>query len=216
MPVANSVASCTHLDRQITNRTAGVSLSYDSGTDTNTYTLPYSINTNNTTDGYLTIAITGSYRWLEDPNQVANANIVVSRPQANQIAVVGNQRTLATTPVLIGVLYLSSYELSTIYQRNQKAGVEQRGRLRIGYVNISYLPMTDLTVTVTPQGRDPYTYTFYDPTAQQDNPEIQPFRFPVQCRNEDSTIVFSTFTPGSFRLAMLDWEGQLTVRSRPV
>ena len=213
----NSFASISHLDRKITNTTSGVTSAYNAGTHTTTWTLPYSVNTDQTTQGHLTIARTDTSVWFEDSAQAVNAGLTVTRPAANQIAVtsvaLGN---LTAIPVVIGVIYTSSFQLSTIYQRNEKGGVEQRGRLRQGYLNMSTEPMTNATCTVTPQGRSPYTYVFYDPTAQNDAEEIKPWRIPVQCRNEDSTIAFSDSTPGSFRFILYDWEGYLTLRSRGV
>jgi hypothetical protein len=108
------------------------------------------------------------------------------------------------------------FELSTLYQRNEKGGVEQRGRYQQKYMNVSYEPMTNLSVTVTPQGRPGITYTFNDPTAQGDQEANYPWRFPLLCRNENSVISFFDDTPGSFRVIMLDWEMDLSIRSKPV
>lgn len=194
------------MDRGVTNVTSGVSSVFGGGVTT--WTLPYSITTDQVTDGYLAIARTDTNVWLNPVGGLPG--VVVTRPAANQIAVSG-LGNLTTVPVLIGVLYNMTYQLSTIYLRNQKGGVEQRGRLRLGYVNISHAPMTDMSVIVTPQGRGSYTYVFSDPTADV---EVSPFRVPIQGRNEDLTIVIQNNTPGSTRLEAIDWEGEYVVRSR--
>lgn len=202
----NSFAAVAHMDRGVTDDTTGVSSVFGGGTTT--WTFPYSIATNQSTDGYLAIARTDTNIWLNPVGGIPG--VVVTRPNTNQIAVSG-LGDLTGTPVLIGVLYNMTYELSTLYLRNQKGGVEQRGRLRVGYLNISHAPMTDMSVVVTPQGRGSYTYVFSDPTADV---EISPFRVPIQGRNEDLTIVITNDTPGSTRLEAMDWEGEYVVRSR--
>ena len=119
--------------------------------------------------------------------------------------------------ILIGVLFTASFELSTIYQRNEKGGVEQRGRLRLGYLEMSYGPTTNVTLEVTPQGSaSPTSTVFNDPTAQAGQPETMPFRVPIYARNEDTSIVFTDSTPGSFQIVMVDWEATLTMRSKGV
>ncbi len=211
----NNNASIAHLDRQITNTTPGVTASYSA--PTTTWTLPYSLATDGS-QGTLTVCRSDTNTWFGDALQTVNTGVTVTRPAANQIAVSG-AGNLTAVPVLIGVLYPMTWELSTIYFRNQKGGVDQRGRLRLGYIEFSYEPMTDMTITVVPQGRSPgYSYVFHDPTAQQFQApadlEIMPFRVPVQCRNEDATITVTNNTPGSTRLVGFDYEAMLVVRSR--
>ena len=209
----NSFASISHLDRKVTNTTPGVTSAF--GGSTTVFTLPYNVNVDQTTQGHLTIARTDTNVWFEDMAQAVNAGVSVTRGSSNTLSVTG-AGDLTAVPIVIGIIYTSSFALSTIYQRNQQGGAEQRGRLRLGYLNVSYAPMTNVTVTVTPQGRSPYQYVFYDPTAQNDAPENYPWHVPLQCRNEDSTIAFSDSTPGSFRIVMLDWEATLSLRSRAV
>lgn len=212
--MANSYAAVSHLDRKVTS---GLTPSYDSGTDTTTWNLPYSVNTNQTAQGHLTIARTDTSVWFEDSTQVANMGVTVSRPSATSIAVAGLGVSLASVPVVIGVLFTASFELSTIYQRNEKGGVEQRGRLRLGYLEMSYGPTTNVTLEVTPQGSaSPTSTVFNDPTAQAGQPETMPFRVPIYARNEDTSIVFTDSTPGSFQIVMVDWEATLTMRSKGV
>lgn len=213
--MANAYASIAHLDRQVTNTSSGVTSSYDSGTGTTTWTIPYNVPTDQMTGGQLTIGRSDTNVWLQDSKQAVNSGVTVTRPATNQIAVTG-LGDMTAVAVLIGLLYNASYELSTIYMRNQRGGAETRGRTRLGYLSITYAPMTDMTVMFTPQGRPPYTYVFYDPTAQNDNPEIFPYRVPLQGRNEDALIVVSNNTPGSTRMVNFDWEGDLTIRSRGV
>jgi hypothetical protein len=223
-----STAAVSHLDRQFF--AAANTASYD-GVFTTTWTLPYSVATNGT-QGHLTIAIYNDpiigNMWYEDPGQIALSpfatigavTFTVIRNSPTTISVVAGGpfvsglASLVGYSVIIGVVYPSSFELSTLYQRNEKGGAEQRGRLRMGYMEFSYSPMTNVTLTITPQGRSPYTYTFYDPTAQAGAAETMPFRVPVQGRNEDLSIVFSDSTPGSFNFSLIDWEATLTMRSR--
>lgn len=211
--MANSYASISHVDRQITNLTTGVTSAYSA--PTTTWTIPYTVNTDQVTQGHLTISRTDTATWFEDAAQAVNAGVTVTRPANNKIAVSG-AGNLTAVPVLIGVLFNASWELSTIYERDQNKQAEQRGRLRLGYFHFAYEPMTNLTATVTPQGRSPYVYVFYDPTAGAGMDEVKPFTIPIQARNEDSTIVFSDSTPGSFRIVSYDWEGTLTMRARGV
>lgn len=212
--MANSFASISHLDRKVTS---GLTPSYNGGSDTTTWNLPYSVNTNQTTQGHLTICRTDTNVWFEDSSQAVNSGVTVTRPTATSIAVTGLGSSLAAVPVAIGVLYTASFQLSTIYQRNEKGGAEQRGRLRLGYAEVSYEPMTNVTTSVQPQGFATSTpYVFNDPTAQAGQFETMPFRFPIYARNEDTIVAFTDSTPGSFRIVMLDWEGTLTLRSRGV
>ena len=208
----NNFAAIAHLDRKLTS---GLSPTYNASTSTTTFFLPYTVNVDQKTQGHLTIARTDLNIWFEDTTQASNGSIVVTRPTPSSIAVTG-AGNLIPIPVVVGVLYTSSFQLSTIYERNEKGGVEQRGRLRLGYMEFSYEPMTNMSVVVTPQGRAPYTYTFNDPTAQGDMLEVKPFKFPIQARNEDTTILITDSTPGSFRPVVLDWEATLTIRARGV
>lgn len=189
-------AKSRHLDRRLTDQSTGVSSSYDSGTDTTTWTLPYDIATD------------GSEGSVAVVSRVDGTRYTVTRPSASEVAVAG-QGDLTSTSVYIGVQYTQKVVPSQIYLRGDGREPETKGRLRLGYVDIGYEKTTDLKVTVSSPGRDAVEYTVDD-----SSPTTGVLRVYVGTRNEYVTITIENDTPGGSGISYIEWEGERTVRSR--
>lgn len=109
------------------------------------------------------------------------------------------------------VNFTSTYQISTLFMRDKEDTPETRGRLQLRYGTLNFHDSTDFTVTVTPLGRAPYTYTYHSAS-----PETGDFQFPIQTRNLQATIVVTSTNAGGFAFSGFDWEGDYTTRAKRV
>ncbi len=184
------------LDRRVRETSPGVTVAYNAGTDTTTWTLPYSV------------AVDGSEGTLVVGRIGTGAPLVATRPSATTIAVAGEN--LSVVPVFIGVLYKFYHELSPVYLRDSEGRAKQ-GRLTVRTLTVRIIRTSDLTITVTPYGRTSYNYALNGATPDDGN-----FRVPVYCRNEAATIALWDETSGGCRISGVMWEGTYHSRSRSV
>jgi hypothetical protein len=195
IPVAPTAAEqAKNLDLLVTDSTPGVTVVYSGGHTT--WTLPYEVNVDQSTDGELSVYRTDTY-----------VKQTVVRPAANQIRV--ENANLSAVAVRIGVLYTTSIQLSKLYRRNDDGSADKTGRLQCRYIDFHYHDTTDFRVKVTPAGRSTYTY----PLAQQ-SPDDGDLRVPVMTRADTATIVIEQVTAGGMRLSGFDWEGFYHRRNR--
>jgi hypothetical protein len=187
-----------YLDRRIIGTEAPAAV-YDSNNNWTTWTLPYAVAVNGS-EG--TIAVV-----RRSPSVV---NYAVTRPDATHVRVAG-QGDLTVTSVYIGVLYEFRYKLSRLYYRNRDGQAETRGRLALRYLDVHYRDTTAVAAVVTAEGRAAITYSVANALADEGI-----LRFPIQTRNEFATIEFVNGGPGVCSLSSLEWEGDLTVRSKRV
>jgi hypothetical protein len=176
-----------HLDRRLAHNSAGVTVAW-TGTQTE-ITLPYS-----------------------DPTSVqavdrATGTTYTLTLSTGKYILVGTD--LSAMSLYIGVPFTFTLTLSPIYYRDQNGAAETRGRLQLRYIDIGYQDTTDLTISVTPDGRAARTTT-----VDLAGPASDIQRVSVQARAEDCTISLTDATPGSVVLTGADWEGFLSRRAQ--
>lgn len=187
------------LDRLISSASLEVSADYDAIEDETTWTLPYEVATD------------GSEGNLMAADAASGNSIGTTRPAANQIRAAGD---LTAASLVFGVAYEMSHTLSTIFQRNRQTGeAEQRGRLQLHYLSVSYEDTNRFVVEVTPDGRNMLTYIFFSevltPPVETSTGKL---RVPILCRNDKVTIVLTDAGESlkPLHLTHLDWIGNYT------
>jgi hypothetical protein len=200
----------THLDLKITDEDCTVS--YNSGTNRTTYTLPYDIGE--------TADMVVVSRYSEDglPNGVL---IPIVSQGTDTLVVTGDQ---TDQPVFIGCNYEFRYEFSHAYvrEKSEKGGsVIQEGRLQVAKWIVSYEGTGYFEAWVTPNYRD--TSVFYmngttlgesgfllgDVQLADGNKE-----FPILSKNTQVKIelVNNTYRPCQFLNA--EWTGRFTGKTQ--
>lgn len=184
-----------YLDRLITESTPGVSATYAGGATT--WTLPYSI------------AGDGSEGVLNVVDGTSGATLVCTRPALNQVSVANVN--MVGSPVFIGIQYQTSYTFSQFFIRSEGGDgkPDQRGRLQLRYVMISYEDSTDFTVTISVAGKADRNYVYRSTT-----PTSGKFSVPVLEKNVDVSVTISCLNEGSFGWSGYEWEGTLFTRAR--
>jgi hypothetical protein len=183
-----------HLDRRLSNTSAGVTTSFD-GSQT-IWTLPYSVATDGS-QGALAVYAGAPAGLLQ-----------TSRPAPNQIAAFGNY---TGAPVSIGVLYTFSYTPTRIYLRGEGDAAETGGRLQLRWVDVRFTGTTDLSVTSEATGRQPLTRTHASET-----PAEGAVRVSLMARNDTVRLNFTDTSPGPCAVYAIDWEGYYHARSKRV
>lgn len=190
----------THLDRRVTE--AQCSVSYDAGTNTTTWTLPYKVN--------------GTMRVAYRPTNGSNVGAVVSSS-----AVAGGYTVTATgdkssAKVYIGETYTMTVRLSKQYLRRQtQTGSvipEIEGRLQLKRMELGYEDTGYFRVEVTPTGRSAFTSTMNGYTVAG-IPAIGTaaivtgtFRFPIMARNTEVTVDLINDSHLPSRFLQAQWE----------
>ena len=211
-----------HLDQKINTDHAGVSSSYNAGTNRTTFTFPFT--------------------WKQAPTVVqASADAegatgfevpIVGAPttyDSNQIVV---EEDLTTEDVIFGIPYECVYVPSVFQVREEAAGgglsVITEGRLQVQRARLQYSQTGYFEVQVEPLGRQPwiyqpgsYAYSFNgrlsgDPENAIGAPAIDTgsYSFPVQSRNDRVKITFRSNSYLPFAFTALEWAGQFTMKSK--
>lgn len=191
-PLADEASA--YLDRRVAS---GLSPSYSAGTDTTTWTLPYSVATD------------GSEGVVAVVNRTTGTRYAVTRPLATTVAVTG-QGDLTGASVYVGVQYTFLYRLSRLLLRFRET-TETSGRTRINLLDLFFNGSTDFTVTVGLVGRTAKTHTF-----QQATPGDGKKRIPVMGNTTDATITVTNATPGPCAISEIEWEAYFTNRGRRI
>lgn len=195
---------CSRIDRKFT-----VTGSYDSGTNTTTWTLPYVY------DGIVKVIKSGS--WLSRKG----TDITVTRPTTTTVAATGDY---SSYPVIIGVPYTFEYEFSEQHVReNQGKQSVQSGRLQLRTMRVNYEDSGFFKIQVTPESRNTNTYEFSGNVINSPSTTIEDvnisdgtFRFPIQSKNDRVIvkIISDSYLPCSFQSA--EWEGFYTIHSQRI
>lgn len=189
------MVNTVYLDRLITESTPGVSATFAGGATT--WTLPYSI------------AGDGSEGVINVVDGTSGATLVCTQPALNQVSVAGVN--LVGSPVFIGLQYQTSYTFSLVFIRAEGGDgkPDQRGRLNLRYVMISYEDTTDFTVTVSAVGKADRNYVYKSTTLASGK-----FIVPVLEHNTNVAVTISCTNGGSFGWSGYEWEGTLFTRAR--
>lgn len=171
---------------------------YDAGTDTTTWTLPYSVAVDGS-EGDISVAL----------RTAPFTRFTVTRPSPTTVATSGDHHL---DDVAVGVLYTFTYNLSRLYFRPQNDEPDTRGWLVVRWLDILFHDSTDFDVTVALTGRPSFTKSF----ASGGDPTSGKLHAPVLGRNEYADITISSTSPGVCAISSLDWEGDYATRSRRI
>lgn len=183
--------------------------SYDSATDTTTWTLPYQYT------GDVIAVKSGSWPTRK------GVDITTTRPTNTTVAATGDY---SAHPVILGIPYTMTYEFSEQHVR-EKDGKQsvQSGRLQLRTMRLNYEDTGFFRITVTPEARQTYEYEFAGVVLNQASSTIEDvilsdgtFRFPVQSKNDRVAIkiVSDSYLPVAVQNA--EWEGFYNIRSQRI
>ena len=216
-----------HLDHKVTEATTGVSISYNSGTDVTTFTLPYRLNASMSVVGrYLANGETSTFVDTQGNTKTLKPGQVVqttntTNGSTSTITVNGDFRN---SKVIIGEPYLMHYRFSQ--QRlteGSNAGEMISGRLQLHHFYIKFEDTGFFRVEVTPENRDTSTHKFTgrflgssSAAIGQINLETGTFRVPIMSRADrvDIDVKNDTFLPT--QLSSAEYEAMFHMRSRRV
>ena len=216
-----------HLDHKVTEATTGVSISYNSGTDVTTFTLPYRLNGSMSVVGrYLANGETSTFVDTQGNTKTLKPGQVVQTTNTTN----GSTSTITAngdfrnSKVIIGEPYLMHYRFSQ--QRlteGSNAGEMISGRLQLHHFYIKFEDTGFFRVEVTPENRDTSTHKFTgrflgssSAAIGQINLETGTFRVPIMSRADrvDIDVKNDTFLPT--QLSSAEYEAMFHMRSRRV
>ena len=219
-----------HLDHKVTEATTGVSVSYNSGTDVSTFTVPYRLRAKMTVVGrYLNTGETstfvdtqGNTKNLKPGQVLLTAN--ATDGSTSTITISGDYRN---SKFIIGEPFEMHYRFST-QRLTQSSGGQNQGEIISGRLQLRnfYLKFEDtgfFKVEVTPQNRDTSIHKFTgrflgaaSSAIGQINLETGTFKFPVMSRADRVTIDVKNDTFLPTQLASAEYEAQFHIRSRRI
>ena len=182
---------------------------YNSGTNTTTWTLPYQYT------GTVIAVKSGSWPTRK------GVDITTTRPTNTTVAATGDY---SAQPVILGIPYTMTYEFSEQHVR-EKDGKQsvQSGRLQLRTMRLNYEDTGFFRITVTPEARQTYEYEFAGVILNQASSTIEDvilsdgtFRFPIQSKNDRVAIkiVSDSYLPVAVQNA--EWEGFYNIRSQRI
>ena len=218
-----------HLDHKVTEATTGVSVSYDSGTDVSTFTVPYRLRAKMTVVGrYLNTGETstfvdtqGNTKTLKPGQVLLTSNSVDG--STSTITISGDY---TNSKFIIGESYEMHYRFSQ--QRLTQSGNNNQGEIISGRLQLRnfYLKFEDtgfFKVEVTPENRDTSIHKFtgrFLGAASSSIGDIKletgTFRFPVMSRADRVTIDVKNDTFLPTQLASAEYEAQFHIRSKRI
>ena len=218
------------LDHKVTEATTGVSVAYNSSTDTSTFTVPYRLRANmNVVGRFLGTGETstfvnqqGTTLTLKPGQLIATTN--TTNGSASTITATGDYRN---SKFIIGEPYEMHYRFSqqrlTAGSGGQSGGEFLSGRLQLHHFYIKFEDTGFFKVEVTPDNRDTSTHKFTgrflgaaSSTIGSVNLESGSFKVPVMSRADRVNIDVKndTFLPTT--LASAEYEAMFHMRSRRI
>lgn len=199
-----------NLDRKI-YETSFTSITYDAGTDTTTWTMPYE-----EAGDLLMVVRAGN----TDQGLVEGTTLQVTKASATTLTKSGDY---TATKVALGVKYVSRYRFSVMSIRDANGVANGSGTLTINDMYVFFDTTGYFKVEVTPDFGDTYTYEFTGRVVGGGNNvlggialETGRFQFPIASTNANVTIdlVSDSYLPASFQAA--EWDGEYVLLSRRV
>lgn len=136
------------------------------------------------------------------------------------------QGNITGSVLAFGRKYNFKYQLSTIALRSAQAGGGQKsdteGRLQLRKISFNYSETGYFKATVTPVGRETYTYIFSGKVLGEAavvgrySVSAGRFPFPIVSRNIGTSIVLENDSPLPSSFLSADWEGFYVKRSKAV
>lgn len=199
-----------HLDRKVSLSSGA--LTYSGGYTT----------INLTTLGYT--PSTGNYQVVvKDHASLKSGEIYDVVWDGTNAKVAGN---ITGSSLAFGRKYNFKYQLSTIALRTAQAGGGQKsdteGRLQLRKIAFNYSDTGYFRATVTPAGRETYTYTYSGKVLGEAavvgrySVSSGRFLFPIVSRNIGTSIVLENDSPLPSSFLSADWEGFYVKRSKAV
>ena len=218
-----------HLDHKVTEATTGVSVSYNSGTDVSTFTVPYRLRAKMTVVGrYLNTGETstfvdtqGNTKTLKPGQVLLTSNAVDG--STSTITISGDYRN---SKFIIGEPYEMHYRFSQqrlTQSGNNNQGEVISGRLQLRNFILKFEDTGFFKVEVTPENRDTSIHKFtgrFLGAASSSIGDIKletgTFRFPVMSRADRVTIDVKNDTFLPTQLASAEYEAQFHIRSKRI
>ena len=218
------------LDHKVTEATTGVSVAYNSSTNTSTFTVPYRLRADmNVVGRYLGSGETstfvnqqGTTTTLKPGQLIATTN--TTNGSTSTITATGDYRN---SKFIIGEPYEMHYRFSqqrlTESQGGSSAGEILSGRIQLHHFYIKFEDTGFFKVEVTPENRDTSTHKFTgrflgaaSSTIGSVNLESGSFKVPVMSRADRVNIDVKndTFLPTT--LASAEYEAMFHMRSRRI
>tara|TARA_R100000995_G_scaffold44792_1_gene21105 strand:+ start:607 stop:3354 length:2748 start_codon:yes stop_codon:yes gene_type:complete len=219
-----------HLDHKITEASTGVSIAFNSSTNTTTWTLPYRT--------YAAMSIVGRHLASgETSTFIAAANQSATTLKSGQVISTtttntdGSTTTVTATgdyrlsKVIIGEPYEMHYRFSSQRLTEQAGGSTEiiGGRLQLHHFYIKFEDSGFFKVEVTPENRDTSTHNFTGTSLGAAsssigtvNLETGTFRVPVMSRADRVNIDVKNNTFLPTRLNSAEYEARFHIRSRRV
>jgi hypothetical protein len=200
-----------HLDRLVPDVFPTTS-SYDAGTDTTTYTLPWFI-----TCPANMVVIT---RFTNIPAVRAGTNIPIVSAELNgsQVVVRGN---MGLTPVWIGERYTMRYRFQTFTMRDPQGASKQGGRLQLRSLSVRYSNTANFRIDITAENRPVFSQTYGGLTLGDTNaaPGAPPLttnkaRVMLGAKNDRVTVELVNDSPLPTKFIDAEWEGENFERAR--
>tara|TARA_Y100001935_G_scaffold140500_1_gene116105 strand:- start:248 stop:2719 length:2472 start_codon:yes stop_codon:yes gene_type:complete len=219
-----------HLDHKVTEATTGVSVAYNSSTDTSTFTVPYRLRANmNVVGRFLGSGETSTFVNQQGTTLTLKPGQLIATTNSTD----GSTATITATgdyrnsKFIIGEPYEMHYRFSqqrlTAGSGGQAGGEFLSGRLQLHHFYIKFEDTGFFKVEVTPDNRDTSTHKFTgrflgaaSSTIGSVNLESGSFKVPVMSRADRVNIDVKndTFLPTT--LASAEYEAMFHVRSRRI
>jgi len=203
------------LDRKVSNANADVSVVYDAGTNTTTWTLQYS------SDGDM-VAVVRPYTSPETTTLPVGTKLQTGGTGVS-VTATGDY---STTPVWLGQTYNMTYRFSSpTLKENSGDGkaVVSAGRLQIKFWELQYDTSGYFTAECTPTGRSTQTYKYTGNILGATSAVIGEatlgsgvFRFPVMSKSDRFVLELKNDSFLPCRFVSAGWEGMYSRRSRRV
>jgi hypothetical protein len=208
--VSSGLPVFVHLDRR--GQATGT---YDAGNDWTTWTIPYDVNVDQTTDGELQALLNANWAGRE------GELLTITRPTATTFRVAGQD--LSAQAAFYGIKYIKRYRFSEQFVKDDKDPPNSiaEGKLQLRRFILKYTQSGNFKVEVTPKARDMNTYVMSGKEVGDLNFKVGDigvssgeFVFPVLANSAQVTIdiVNDTFLPSVIQSA--EWQGQYSLLSK--
>ena len=218
-----------HLDHKVTEATTGVSVTYDSSTDTSTFTVPYRLRAKMNVVGRY-FAGGESSTFVHSHSGITNlkpGQLIETTNGINQTSIITATGDYRNSKFIIGEPYEMHYRFSqqrlTAGGSGEASGEFLSGRLQLHHFYIKFEDTGFFKVEVTPENRDTSTHKFTgrflgaaSSTIGSLNLETGSFKVPVMSKADRVTIDVKNDTFLPTKLTSAEYEAMFHMRSRRI
>jgi len=183
-------------------------ISYDSGTDVSTLTLPYTDITDRTP-----VALVG-----DGPIQESGYVLTTTRGAGNTLEVAGENLSSMTGQIYVGYLYDMEVELPRFYYRKDENSVDYTASLTVARVKVSVKQSSSIEFKLLTNGRTDWRNIQSVQIADQylaNNVPLQDltvYTVPLHQRNDNFTLKLFSDSPFPLSITSMTWEGRYSPR----